>query len=182
MYLIKKILFLGLLLLSISCLAQNTISIQAKITDAITQAPIPYCNIACISEQKGTYSDSTGCFQLSNIAFNDTLYISALAYEKLRIPAHQLQADSLPILALQAISISLPSFIVRDAKANLNDIKRTKVLGNIKEKSTMGYSSIQGYMMAKYIPNIQQQEVTIQAVSFQFKPQKKNQHWLFLCL
>ena len=69
------------LLFSLHLFAQKSGVIQ----DSLTKKPLPYVNIWVENENIGTTSEENGKFAISDEAFNKTLVLSCVGYEKRRI-------------------------------------------------------------------------------------------------
>jgi hypothetical protein len=81
-----KYLYIALsLICSIKLYSQNTV-ISGKVIDSETNEPIPYTNIGFQHSLIGTISEMDGSFYLTSAKATDTLLISSVGYELLRLP------------------------------------------------------------------------------------------------
>lgn len=71
------------------CLYSQKTIISGKITDQVTNEPIPFTNICFQHSSSGTISEMDGSYYLSTGNATDTLLISNLGYEILRIPVEK---------------------------------------------------------------------------------------------
>lgn len=79
---------LFLLLLPTSACAQTLIS--ARVLDADTQEPLPYCSIAITGSTRGTITNADGDFRLRVENESDTIRFSYVGYVTLSIPVRDL--------------------------------------------------------------------------------------------
>src|SRR5690554_1365122 len=85
----------------------NAISLEGKIIDAKTKAPIPFVNIGLKNTAYGTASNSLGyfIFNLPEKGLGDTLYFSCIGYQTkaISVPTYirpvtiQLQPVAIPL-------------------------------------------------------------------------------------
>jgi hypothetical protein len=101
---------LAFLLSGISILAQNTV-IKGNITDAETNQPIPYVNIGFQHSLVGTISETDGSFFLNSNKATDTLLVSSLGYEVMKLHVEKGKTQNLEI-RLVPKSIALDAVVV----------------------------------------------------------------------
>lgn len=75
------------LLLPTSVCAQKVLS--ARVIDARTREPLPYCSIAIMGTTHGTITNADGDFRLQADSLLDTLNFSYVGYATLRIPVRE---------------------------------------------------------------------------------------------
>lgn len=88
---IQKSLFLALILISFSALAQ----IKGVIKDSLTRKPIPFVNIWVENENIGSTSEENGTFFINTTENGKKLIFSTLGYEKKIIKASEAQVVNL---------------------------------------------------------------------------------------
>ncbi len=100
---------LAILLIAPDVAAQETLN--AKVLDASTRAPIPYANIGLEGQARGTVSDSVGRFTLKQVEPEAVLLFTAIGYQTARLQAGEVlrQAD----IFLQPVNYTLPEVEVR---------------------------------------------------------------------
>jgi hypothetical protein len=80
-----------LLLFQVCAFGQNesgdkkTVTVQARIFDFASQKPVPYAKVYNKQNQTGTLSNSNGYFKLENVGLNDTILISFVGYDAVKI-------------------------------------------------------------------------------------------------
>ncbi|MDZ7756504.1 carboxypeptidase-like regulatory domain-containing protein [Rhodohalobacter sp.] len=111
-------LILKVLLISGTCLGQNSFSIQGKIIDADTKKEIAYANIGIPAEHIGTASQKDGSFkfELSNEFKNETLQISAIGYHTKEVPVSNLIETKDTVLNLSPKIYQMDHVTVTDKK------------------------------------------------------------------
>src|SRR5512133_96234 len=90
--------------------AQNTI-ITGKVTDSDTHDPIPYVNIGFLHSLVGTISETDGSFYISTNKATDTLIISSLGYEIVKLHIEKGIKQNFDILLVPK-SIALEAVVV----------------------------------------------------------------------
>ncbi|MFO7656265.1 MAG: DUF5686 family protein [Bacteroidales bacterium] len=81
----KLILIIIVLVNSLVLEAQRTI-VSGKVIDAVTNEPIPFTNVGFQHSMAGTISEMDGTFYLSTLKATDTLFVSSLGYEIMKLP------------------------------------------------------------------------------------------------
>jgi len=79
------LLFILFVISSFSVSAQKTV-IRGKVIDSETKEPIPFTNIGFQHSLVGTISENDGSFFLSTPKATDTLLVSSIGYQLLRLP------------------------------------------------------------------------------------------------
>lgn len=114
------------------CLTYTSIlfaqSIQGKLIDQYTKAPIPFVNIGILGKNIGTVSDDEGNFTLevpkTGWSASDTLRFSSIGYQSVDfIMLHEKELSK--VIYLKPIILSLPTVVINPKK-----FKRPKVLGH----------------------------------------------------
>ena len=123
--LLATILFYGL-----SVCAQNTI-VSGKVSDAETGEAIPYVNIGYKHSLVGTISENDGSFYLATSRATDTLLVSSLGYEVVRLAVIKGTSQKFDIKLISK-SIALDAVVVRPGEnpafrilKEINDHKKT---------------------------------------------------------
>ena len=93
------------------------VRIRGKVLDAQTRQPLAYTNIGLPGKPVGTLSDPDGTFTLviPSLFLGDTLFFSALGYDRKRIPVSALSVVD-PVLYLTPKTAVLPTVQVRAVK------------------------------------------------------------------
>jgi hypothetical protein len=102
-------LFLLLLLFSNLCAQKTTVS--GKVVDNETNEPVPYVNIGFQHSLVGTISETDGSFFLSTPKATDTLLVSSLGYEMIRLHIEKGATQKFEIRLLPK-SIALDAIVV----------------------------------------------------------------------
>lgn len=84
-----KILFLFLITILIQSLSAQKTVISGKVSDSETGEPIPFVNIGFQHSLVGTISEMDGSFYLSTTKATDTLLVSSVGYELVRLPVNK---------------------------------------------------------------------------------------------
>lgn len=136
-------LFLGLAFFS----PQTDSTVSGRIVDSDTNLPLPYCNIVSLTDPTlGTISNVQGDFILDNLSLTDTLVISQIGYQSIRISVSAipdtiyLKPQIYEIAAATAISLDFPSFI-------------PKVRGSIDQLFVENYPVIEGVFRKQVVEN-----------------------------
>ena len=103
----NKFIIIGVFFLSLMGNAQQ-INITGKITDSQTQEALMGVNVFDQTQNKGTVTDITGHFSLTNCQANDEIIISFLGYETLKFKAYELPA----VIALKAKPDQLDKVVI----------------------------------------------------------------------
>jgi CarboxypepD_reg-like domain len=90
---------------------QKTV-ISGKVTDAETGESIPYVNIGFQHSLVGTISETDGSFYLSTLKAGDTLLVSSVGYELVRLPVIKGKEQVFDV-KLTPVSIALEAVIVK---------------------------------------------------------------------
>ena len=112
----KKVLLILFLFSSFCVFSQQ--DFKGLVVDAKTGEVIPYVNIGIIDKGVGTVSDEQGIFHLpldiSEFEEADTVQISCLGYETIRIPVSKIefQYNEYPKLLLNPVEINLDEVVV----------------------------------------------------------------------
>lgn len=91
---------------------------KGQVLDAKTGEPIPYVNIGIVDKGVGTVSDEDGIFHVpldvSDYDEKDTIQISSLGYETIKIPVLEIpfQYNGYPTLQLNPLDINLDEVFV----------------------------------------------------------------------
>ena len=104
--------FIVLLLFSGTLAFSQKTVISGKVTDAETGDAIPYVNIGFQHSLVGTISETDGSFYLSTTKASDTLLISSVGYEMLRLPIIKGKEQVFDV-KLKPMSIALEAIIVK---------------------------------------------------------------------
>ena len=72
------------LICSISIYSQKTV-VSGKVIDSETNEPVPYTNIGFQHSLIGTISETDGSFYLTSMKATDTLLVSSVGYELVRL-------------------------------------------------------------------------------------------------
>lgn len=140
--LMKKLLLLGI----VGSLTAHRVGAQqlaGTITDARTGHGLPFVNIGVVGKSLGTVSDEQGAYHLgfSEALAADTVRVSSLGYQPLRLPLRELRAQ--PSRTLAPAAVGLAEVQVQAS----NPLRRTRTLGYTKSKgaSTVNFSSLKDY-------------------------------------
>ncbi|MEM7574784.1 MAG: carboxypeptidase-like regulatory domain-containing protein [Bacteroidota bacterium] len=85
---------------------QAQLIIQARVVDAQTEQALAYATVASISSQDGTLTNADGFFSLEVSSAQDSLTISFLGYQSMRLQAGSLRATPVVLLQPQSIELS----------------------------------------------------------------------------
>ncbi|MTI20265.1 carboxypeptidase-like regulatory domain-containing protein, partial [Fulvivirga sp. RKSG066] len=116
--------------------ANDQLSITGLIIDAFTNQPLQYASIGIENSQVGTVSEANGSFTLilSSSYLNDTLSISFVGYEQVRIPILKLIGVNQKIKLVQS-SIHLGEVIIHD----VSQVKKIHLGSKIRKTNKFGY-------------------------------------------
>lgn len=119
-----KYLLVAVGLLAVQIVIAQT-SISGRVVQRGTEDPVPYATIGLVKKNTGINADGKGEFTLTtnNALIDDTLIVSSVGYETLRIPVPE---QSQPLLIeLERKFIKLPAVMVKNKwqSVTLNDTK-----------------------------------------------------------
>ena len=126
-----------LLFCLIPCIKTNAQEIlKGKIIYEKDSTPIPYASIKLLNHTAGSISDTSGNFALYLPSLNqwDTLLISSVGFESLKIPAKKALLKSK--FALQGFSKNLESVIVRSFSKEEIAGAKSEIVGYYRSWST----------------------------------------------
>lgn len=130
---------------------QNTsLTVEARIFDFTTSNPVPYASVYISGTGNGTLSNHSGYFKLSNVDINDTLIISFIGYEKLKIKtADAVKSDTIFLypkteLLTEVVILSDDSFLY-----DLVSASKKKVAHDAKTSKT--YFELESYVNQKQV-------------------------------
>jgi hypothetical protein len=143
----KKILAIVLLIVPIFTIAQSMI--KSSVVDSKTNLPLVFCTIQNENTQKGVISNSDSDFLIEVNSLEDTLSISFLGYETIRVQAFEIQNSNRILLKekqfqLQEIVISSNNDYIFDILEKCKtSLKKNKLEQNSKAFFTLNTSSEQ---------------------------------------
>jgi Family of unknown function (DUF5686)/CarboxypepD_reg-like domain len=142
--------FLSFLVLLFSLIGnvngQKTV-VYGKITDASSNAPIPYVNIVFKGTYTGTNSDLNGNFNLSSADPTATIEVTAVGYRSQLIPIKLKQSNKIDVALAEDI-ISLGEISVKPGENPAIPLFR-KIIARKKENNTANFPSWQSKLYAK---------------------------------
>jgi hypothetical protein len=133
-----------LLILNVNLIAQKTV-VSGKVIDDETNEAIPYVNIGFQHSPVGTISETDGSFYLSTTKATDTLLVSSVGYELVRVPV--------VIGTTQAINVRLvtKSIAIEAVVVTPGENPAFKILRAINEhKKQNNPSRLSGYQYKAY--------------------------------
>ncbi|RIJ34474.1 SusC/RagA family TonB-linked outer membrane protein [Pontibacter oryzae] len=151
----KNFLLLLMCLLTVHLsFAQNTISVQGKVTDASTGQPLIGAGVMVQGTSTGTQTDATGNFTISAPA-NGTLSVSYLGYQSMQVPINNRNTVN---IQLQVSDTELSQVVVvgygvqekRDVTGSIASVKGEELN---KQASQNPVSSLQGKVAGVSITN-----------------------------
>ncbi|MFD2034174.1 carboxypeptidase-like regulatory domain-containing protein [Belliella marina] len=119
--------------------SQQSLKLSGLIIDRDTEMSIPYTNVGIKNKFVGTVSDSSGFFsiELSSLADSDTIEVSRIGYEKLKIPVQNMVlSDSEPqIISIKQNLIDMSEFVV-----SADYVEGKKSFGSLVLRSRFGFA------------------------------------------
>jgi len=135
---IKTLVLLFVLLFPFSAFVTmaNGQMLEGVVVDAITDEPLPYCNVGVFNKDNGTVTNEDGRFKIdiSKLSSNDTIRISYIGYETSDILGSSLDSKDGVKIRLNPIDIQIPDVQITNRKT------RTFVLGNTVKWDKMSFS------------------------------------------
>ena len=104
----------------ISATTLNAQTINLKIVNAQTQEAIPYAAVFSKDNKEGSYADEKGEFSFEFSTTIDTILLSAIGFQTLKMALHDLLQET--IIALRPIKLDLPVVTITDAKFKKKDV------------------------------------------------------------
>lgn len=109
-----------LLSMVIAVTALGAQSLSIKIVNAQTQEAIPYTAVFSKDNKEGSYADEKGVFSFEFSATIDTILLSTIGFQTLKMALHDLREETR--IALLPIKLDLPIVTITDAKFRREDI------------------------------------------------------------
>ncbi|MDX5438599.1 MAG: carboxypeptidase-like regulatory domain-containing protein, partial [Pontibacter sp.] len=147
------LLLMCLLMVHLS-LAQNTISVQGKVTDASTGQPLIGAGVVVQGTSTGTQTDASGNYTI-NAPANGTLTFSYLGYDNAQVPVNnrntinaQLQTSSTELSQVVVVGYGVQE--KRDVTGSIASVKSEEL---VRQASQNPVSSLQGKVAGVTITN-----------------------------
>ncbi len=149
--------------------------IECRLLDSITKFPIQYANVYSVSSQTGTYSNKDGWFKILLENKSDSLYISMIGYQTLKMSFENLDSTKINILHLNPISYHLNEISV---VAKKEDKPELITLGYINFSKKERISSFSRTEMAVFIENPRYENTIIKSVIYPIKKSRFLEKWV----
>ncbi len=108
----NRIFFLPLFLVISHCVVAQKTVVSGRVMDDVTNEPVPFTNIGFQHSMVGTISETDGSFYLATLKATDTLFISSLGYETMRLPV-RIGHEQVFNVRLMPVSIDIEAVVVK---------------------------------------------------------------------